>query len=355
LRQVIKPICLARKGGAKSGRVPLTLGYGIAMMSHRFGGLALALALLTTFAADAAFAADKKVRLSIATGGTGGVYYPYGGGLARVLSARVPGMQVTAEVTGGSVDNVKLVGAGDADIGFSTIDSAVDAVHGAGAYKDEGPQKIQAVAVLYDSFVHVVARADAKITSVAKMKGRTVSIGSAGSSTEAIADRILEAAGLNPMKDISRDNLGVGESTDALKDGKIQAMFWIGGLPTSAISDLVTTGNVKVTFVPAGDLLPKLNAKYPNLYRPFTLPKTVYKGTPADVPGVGVANILFVGADMKADMVEKILKGVFDNLAEVQKIHPEAKTLTLGGAAAKTGIAFHPAATAFYKARGAVK
>jgi TRAP transporter TAXI family solute receptor len=299
--------------------------------------------------------AAAKLRLSIATGGTGGVFYPYGGGLARVLSKHVPGVQVTAEVTGGSVDNVKLIAAGDADIGFSTIDSAVDAVKGAGAYKDVGPQNIQAVAVLYDSFVHVVARADSKITKVSQMKGRRVSVGSAGSSTEAIADRLLEAAGLNPMKDVTRDNLSVSESVSALKDGKIQAMFWIGGLPTSAITDLVTTGNIKVTFVPTADLMTKLNGKYPNLYRSFTMPKATYAGTSADVAGVGVANILFVGADMKAETVDKVLKGIFDNLAEVQKIHPESKTLTLNGAAAKTAIPFHPAATAFYKARGAIK
>jgi TRAP transporter TAXI family solute receptor len=309
---------------------------------------ALALAPAATSAAD-------KLRLSIATGGTGGVYYPYGGGLARVLSAHVPGMHVTAEVTGGSVDNVKLVGAGDADIGLSTIDSALDGVQGAGAYKDSGPQNVRAIAVLYDSFVHIVARADSKITSVAKMKGKRLSVGSAGSSTEAIADRLLEAAGLNPMKDVVRDNLGVAESAAALKDGKIDALFWIGGLPTSAITDLVTTSNIKVMFVPANDLLPKLNAKYPNLYRSFTMPKTIYAGTPADVSGVGVANILFVSAEMKADTVDKILKGMFDNLAELQKIHPEAKALTLAGAQAKTAIAFHPAAVAFYKARGAAK
>ncbi|MBP6011423.1 MAG: TAXI family TRAP transporter solute-binding subunit [Alphaproteobacteria bacterium] len=317
-------------------------------MNFRFAAVA---ALAVLLAMGGAVAASKQ-RLSIATGGTGGVYYPYGGGLARVLSAHVPGFQVTAEVTGGSVDNIKLVGAGDADIGLSTIDSAVDGVAGAGAYKDTGPQKIQAVAVLYDSFVHIVARADSKIGKVADMKGKRVSVGSAGSSTEAIADRLLEAGGLKPMKDVTRENLSVAESVGALKDGKIDALFWIGGLPTSAITDLVTTGNTKVVFVPAADVLAKLNVKYPNLYRSFTLPKSVYGGVPADVPGVGVANILFVSADMKADMVEKILKGVFDNLAEVQKIHPEAKTLTLNGAAAKTGIAFHPAALAFYKARG---
>ncbi|MBL8782010.1 MAG: TAXI family TRAP transporter solute-binding subunit [Alphaproteobacteria bacterium] len=322
----------------------------------RVGRLVAWIAVVALCAGAAGHAvAAAKLRLSIATGGTGGVFYPYGGGLARVLSKHVGGFQVTAEVTGGSVDNVKLVGIGDADIGFSTIDSAVDGVNGAGAYQDTGPQKIRAIAVLYDSFVHIVTRSDSKIAKVVQMKGKRVSVGSAGSSTEAIADRLLEAAGLNPMKDVTRDNLGVSESVAALKDGKIDAMFWIGGLPTSAITDLVTTGNTKVTFVPAGDLVAKLNAKHPDLYRSFTMSKAIYAGTPADVPGVGVANILFVGADMKAETVDKILKGVFDNLAEVQKIHPEAKTLTLEGAAAKTAIPFHPAATAFYKARGAIK
>lgn len=322
----------------------------------RVGRLVALIAVVALCAGAAGHAvAAAKLRLSIATGGTGGVYYPYGGGLARVLSKRVAGFQVTAEVTGGSVDNVKLVSVGDADIGFSTIDSAVDGVNGTGAYQDSGPQKIQAVAVLYDSFVHIVTRSDSKIAKIAQMKGRRVSVGSAGSSTEAIADRLLEAAGLNPTKDVTRDNLGVSESVAALKDGKIDAMFWIGGLPTSSITDLVTTGNVKITFVPAGELVAKLNAKHPDLYRSFTMPKTIYAGTPADVPGVGVANIMFVGADMKAETVEKILKGIFDNLAEVQKIHPEAKTLTLQSASAKTAIPFHPAATAFYKARGAIK
>jgi TRAP transporter TAXI family solute receptor len=238
---------------------------------------------------------------------------------------------------------------------LSTIDSALDGVNGTGAYKDTGKLNIRVIAVLYDSYVHVIARADAQITKVAHLKGKRVSIGSAGSSTEGVADRLLEAAGLNPAKDVTRDNLGVAESTAALKDGKIDAMFWIGGLPTAAVTDLVTMGNVKVVFVPTADLLPKLETKYPSLYRSFTLSKSIYAGTSADVPGIGVANILFVGADMKDETVGKILAGIFDNLAEVQKTHPEAKTLSLAGAAAKTAVSFHPAATAFYKARGAIK
>ena len=299
--------------------------------------------------------AASKLRLSIATGGTGGVFFPYRGGLARVLSHKVPGMQVTAEVTGGSVDNIKLVGAGDADIGFSTIDSAVDGKKGVGAYADTGPQDIVAIAVLYDSFVHVVARADLKITDVSKLKGRRISVGSAGSSTEAIADRILAAARLSPTKDVKRENLSVAESAAALNDGKIDAFFWIGGLPTSAVTDLVTTGRVKTNFVPTAQLLPALNATYPGLYRRFNLPKGVYANATADVPGLGVSNLLFVSRDMKDETVRKILAGIFDNLAEVQKIHPDARQLTMKGASAPTAIPFHPAAEAFYRARGAAK
>jgi TRAP transporter TAXI family solute receptor len=320
----------------------------------RVAFFAFLLAAAVAVAGGGASAAGK-LRLSVATGGTGGVFYPYGGGIARVLSKHVPNMQVTAEVTGGSVDNVKLVGAGEADIGLSTVDSALDGRKGAGAYEDTGPQDVQAIAVLYDSFVHVITRANTKITKVGQMKGRRVSVGSAGSSTEGVADRLLAAAGLDPHKDVIRDNLGVSESVSALKDGKIDAMFWIGGLPTSAVTDLVTTGNVKIVFVGTGDLLAKLNARYPDLYRSFTLPKSVYEGTPADVAGIGIANILFVNADMKGETVGKILGGLFDHLDEVHEIHPEAKALSLAVAASKTAIPFHPAATAFYKARGVIK
>lgn len=315
----------------------------------------VSLALLVCLTVAGGVLAASKLRLSIATGGTGGVYFPYGGGLARVLTQKGVGMQVTAEVTGGSVDNVKLVAAGDADMGFSTIDSALDGVNGVGAYKDTGPQKIAALAVLYDSFVHVVTRADLKLTSVKGLKGKRISVGSAGSSTEAIADRILEASGLRPTKDVTRENLSVAESTAALNDGKIDAFFWIGGMPTSAVTDLITTGRVKAAFIPTAELLPALNKKYPNLYRSLTLAQTVYPKLTADVPGLGVSNLMFVSADMKADTVERILKGIFDNLDEVRKIHPDAKQLSLKAASSKTAIAFHPAAVSFYKARGVIK
>jgi hypothetical protein len=296
--------------------------------------------------------AQSRQRITIATGGTGGVFFPYGGGLARILSEKVPGVQATAQVTGGSVDNVRLLGAGDAEVGFSTLDSAFDGLNGTGAYKDAGKQDVRVLAVLYDSFLHVVANAGAGVTKVADLKGKRVSVGSAGSSTESIADRVLQAAGLNHMTDVGRDNLGVAESAGALKDGKVAAFFWIGGVPTAAVRDLATGGQPPIRFLATGAEYAVMERQFPGLYRPFNLPANAYAGQAEALSGLGVANVLVVSAKAPNAQITTILEGIFNNLEEVQKIHPEARRLTLAGAAARTAVPFHPAAEAFYKGKG---
>jgi TRAP transporter TAXI family solute receptor len=296
--------------------------------------------------------AQDRRRLVIVTGGTGGVFYPYGGGLAKVLSENVANLQATAQVTGGSVDNVKLLAAGEADIGFSTIDSAYDGITGTGAYAEDGSQDVRVIARLYDSFLHVVASASAGITSVADLKGKRVSVGSAGSSTESIADRVLAAAGLDPMNDVSRDNLSVAESAGALKDGKVDAFFWIGGIPTSAVQDLASSGQPAITFVPTGTEAVVLQTRYPNLYLPMSLPENAYAGQTAAVEGLGVANVLLVAGAADGGMVGDVLAGIFDHLDAVHAIHPEAAKLALDGAYARLAVPYHPAAEAFYAARG---
>lgn len=311
------------------------------------GGLGLGAAALI----GAPALAQAKQRLTIVTGGTGGVFYPYGGGIAKILTEKLPNMQATSQVTGGSVDNCKLVAAGDADIGFSTLDSAYDAMQGVGAYAKDGKLDVRVLAVLYDSFLHVVG-AQGAATTVASLKGKRVSVGSAGSSTESIADRVLEAAGLNPKTDITRDNLGVAESAGALKDGKVAAFFWIGGVPTAAVRDLATSGQPALQFIPTGEELAKLERQWPGLYRSFNLPANAYTGQAAAVSGLGVANVLVVSSKLKDEQVKAALEGIFNNLEEVQKIHPEARRLTLAGAAAKSAVPLHRAAEAFYKARG---
>lgn len=311
--------------------------------------------LITTAAAAGllhAVRAQERLRLVVVTGGTGGVFYPYGGGLAKVLTETVPNTQATAQVTGGSVDNVKLLNEGEADIGFSTIDSAYDGLKGEAAYAEDGPQAVSLLARLYDSFFHIVATAGSGINSVADLKGRRVSVGSAGSSTESIADRVLTAAGLDPQADIGRDNLGVAESVGALKDGKIEAFFWIGGVPTAAVKDLCASGQPAVTFVSAANELTKLEASYPGLYAPMTLAANTYQGQTSDVAGIGVANVLVVPSAAEEPMITAVLGGIFDHLDKIHAIHPEAAKLTLEGAYAMLAVPYHPAAEAFYASRG---
>jgi len=293
-------------------------------------------------------------RFVIGTGGTGGVYFPFGGGLARIMTAKLPNTEWTAEVTGGSVDNFKLIHSEQADLGMSTVDSAYDAVRGEAVYKDTGPIKGCTLAVLYQSFVHVVALDGSGITKVEDMKGKRISVGSAGSSTEGAADRILEAAGLNPQADITRDNLSVAESVAAMKDRKIDGFFWIGGLPTAAVTDLVTTPNLKAQFLKTDQYVESMRQKYGPVYAAYTLPAGIYQGIDP-VPGIGIGNILFANASMNVDLAADITKTIFDNLAEVQQIHPEGRTISIEAATQGSSIPFHPGAIRFFTERGAWK
>lgn len=295
---------------------------------------------------------EGKLRLVIGTGGTGGVFFPYGGGLARIFTEKLENAEATAEVTGGSVDNMKLIQVGDADLGLSTVDSAYDALLGEGAYKETGAVEACALAVLYTSFVHVVALQESGIVTVADMKGKRISVGSAGSSTEGAADRILEAAGLDPQADITRDNLSVAESVAAMKDKKIDAFFWIGGLPTAAVTDLVSTPNLPVTFIDTSSFVEQLREKYGPVYTAFTLPQATYAGLAADVAGIGIGNILFVNATMPVELAYNLLDTVFTNIDDVHTVHPEAEKLSLETAINGSSIPFHPGAIKFYAEKG---
>jgi uncharacterized protein len=293
-----------------------------------------------------------KARLVIATGGTGGVYFPFGGGLARIISAKLPRTEMTAEVTGGSVDNMKLIYANEADIAMTTVDSAYDGFIGSGIYEDTGPIPACTMAVLYQSFQHVVALDGSGINRVADMRGKRFSVGSAGSSTEGAADRVLEAGGLDPRRDIGRDNLSVAESVAAMKDRKIDAFFWIGGLPTAAVTDLVSTPGLKVKFVPTDDVIQLMRDRYGPVYNEFTIPRTAYAGMEADVPGIGIGNILFTNANMNHDLIYDLTRTIFENLPDVQAIHPEARRLSVEGAVSESPLPFHPGSITYYREKG---
>jgi TRAP transporter TAXI family solute receptor len=296
--------------------------------------------------------AAQAQNISIATGGTGGVYYPMGGGLAAVLSKYVPGMQATAEVTGGSVDNLKLIGSGKPYVGFSMSDAALDAYEGEDKFKGN-KVPVRTLMVLYPNRMHVVTIEGKGIARFADLKGKRVSTGSPGSATEVMAFRLIEAAGMDKDKDLKRERLGAAESVNALKDGKIDAFFWVGGLPTAAVSDLANTPNTKIKMIDHAELVPAMNKKYGNLYVQDTIPKSVYKGMDADNRQATVQNILVAHESMDEKTAYNIVKAVFDHKQDIVAVHKEAENFKLENQKKDaTPVPWHPGAVKYFAEKG---
>lgn len=314
---------------------------------------ALVLLAALTAALTACGGSDRTPQqyLSIATGGTGGVYYPYGGGIAKVLSESLPNVTATAEVTVASVDNLKLIRDGKADLAFTLADTAADAVNGRGAFEGS-PAPVAALAVLYSNYTHLVALGSSGITSVESLRGRNVSLGSPGSGTEVIAMRILRAAGLDPARDVRPQGLSASESAGALKDGKIDAFFWSGGLPTAAVQDLAHSSGITLTFIPTGHVVAALQRDHGPLYFPLEIPAGAYPGVSAAVPVVGVANLLVANRSMPEPLAHDITRILFERQSELAAIHPEARHLSIATATKGSPIDLHPGAARFYRERG---
>ena len=289
--------------------------------------------------------------LSIATGGTGGVYYPYGGGLAKVLNENLPSVRATAEVTAASVDNLKLIRDGKADIAFVLADTLADAVNGQGAFEGK-PVPVASLAVLYSNYTHIATLAQSGMTKVSDLRGKTVSTGSPGSGTEVIALRVLRAAGLDPETDVTRQGLGVSEPAGALKDGKIDAFFWSGGLPTAAVQDLAHSQGISLRLLPSVDLVPVLQREHGPLYFPLEIPAGAYRGIVAPVGVVGVANVLVVSRSMPDQLAYDITRILFEKQPELAAIHPEARNLSLDTAAQGSPAPYHAGAVRYFKERG---
>ena len=295
--------------------------------------------------------AQAKTRLSIATGGTGGVYYPLGGALAALISKTIPGVEATAEVTAGSVDNMKFLHAGKVGIALTLPDIALDAAEG----KLRGLSEkvaVRTLAATYSNYMHFVTVEGTGIRTMADLKGKRVSTGAPGSGTEVKGLRVLEAYGLG-VKDLrSQDRLGVAESAGALKDRKIDAFIWDGGLPTAAVLDLAATPGTKVHLIPHGDAVPKMVAKYGPLYFAAPIPKGSYPGQTEDSSSAVVTNLLVAHERMDEGLAYQITKLMLERIEDLVAVHKVAKEITLKGAVLGSPIPFHPGALRYYKEKG---
>ena len=308
---------------------------------------ALAIALTAGFA----FGAHAQQRtMSIGTGGT--VYYPLGGAIANVLSKNLPNVQATAEVTGGSVDNLKLIGTGQSELGFSMADAALDAYKGQEKFKS-GKIPLQALLVVYPNRMHVVTVESTGIKTMADLKGKRVSTGSPGGATEVMAFRVIEAAGLDKDKDMKRERLGVAESVNAIKDGKIDAFFWVGGIPTASVTDLAATPGMKLKLIDHADLVDKMNAKYGNLYSAGVIKAGSYPGYDVDNKITEVWNIIVTNDKMSNDDAYNIVKTLVEKKADIVAVHKEALSFSLDNQVqSRSPVPFHPGALKYFKEKG---
>ena len=294
--------------------------------------------------------AQKTVRLSIATGGTGAVFYPLGGGMAHIISKYLPYAEATAEVTTASVDNCRLVGARKAELALTNIDAAMDAYRGVDVFKEKLPLRI--VASIYQNFMHIVSVEGKGIVKLADLKGKRVSLGAPGGATEVWGIRVLEAQGIDHKKDFRKERLGAGESAGALKDGKIDAYFFGGGIPVPSVMDLAATPGIKVKIVPHDEVIAKMTEKYGPVYARGVIPAKTYPGQDEDV-AVTIARVLFICHEkMDEKVVYDILKTLFEHRQELMLVRKEAQYLTIDNQKGEFPLPFHPGAVRFLKEKG---
>jgi TRAP transporter TAXI family solute receptor len=298
--------------------------------------------------------AQAAQQLAIATGTTGGVYYPLGGALANYLSRGIPGMSATVEVTGGSVANLQLLGANRVGMIITQVDAAVDAVRGNDRFRGR-PVAARAIAVLYTNRMQVVTVASTGIRTMADLRGKRVSTGAPGSATEVMAFRLIEAAGLDRDADFrARERLSPAESTNAIKDGKLDAYFFVSGFPTSAITDLGATPGVQLVLIDHDEFVPRIVEKYGPVYFPEVIPAGSYPGQTTPNRQMSVANVVAVRDDMPAALVTQIVQIMWNSREDWARVHSAARDFKLEGQkTAAAGIPWHPAAQAFWTAQGA--
>lgn len=292
-----------------------------------------------------------QTQLSIATGGTGGVYYPMGGGLAEIINNHIDGYSATAEVTGASVENMGLIATGDVDLAIGLADTVQQAQSGTGRFEGQQLEMIRGVASLYANMVQIVTLADSGIETLDDLRGHRVSVGAPGSGTEVNAAAILAANGIS-YDDIDEQRLNFNETADALANGDIDAGFWSVGAPTSSILNLATTQSIHMIALTPEEIA-AAQAQDP-IFASTTLPGGLYTGVDAPVAVLGIPNVLVASSAMSDDLAYEITRALFENIADLQAVHPAANQTTVEFTLAATPIPLHPGAIRYYEEIGAV-
>jgi len=314
----------------------------------------------TILAAGLVFAtstfAQERVFFGIATGGTGGTYYPLGGMLAQLISNKVTiggkKLSATAETSGASVANAQLLGRKDIESAFVAADILDAAYKGTGQFEGKPLKNLRALGALYPEQVQLVTLASANVKTFKDLKGKSVSSGSPGSGQWQLLGDLLEAYGMT-RKDIGEDLSSFAQSVDKIKDGNLVASLITAGAPTSSITDLANARDIRLVPL-AGPEIDALRKKQP-YYAMVQLPPNTYKGQATPVDTLAVLAIWATHADLSDQMAYEVTKALFENTETLGQVHPKGKEISLKTALQSISIPLHPGAEKYYREKGLIK
>ncbi len=312
-----------------------------------FAGVALA-ALLFTGCPKA----QKNRDYILATGGTGGTYYPFGGAIANIWNTKIENMNVTAQATGASAENLRLINKGEAEFGTVQNDVMDYAYNGTDMFAGEKLSNVMTIGTMYPEVVQIAASKASGIKSVADFKGKRISVGDAGSGVEFNAKQILEGYGLT-FDDIKKSNLSFKESAEGIQNGTLDACFITAGVPNSALQELAFTAGLVLIPVD-GEAADRICSKY-NFYTKTKIPGGYYKGAENPVPALSIKATLAVSSKLDEETVYLMTKTLFENLEELGNAHAKGKEVSAESAIKGVSVPFHPGALKYYKEIGLIK
>ena len=308
---------------------------------------AVLLSALLMFSACSKANAQKDYIL--ATGGTSGTYYPFGGAIANIWNTKIDNMNVTAQATGASAENLRLINKGEAE--FATVQNDVMdyAYHGTDMFAGEKLENVMTIGTMYPEVVQIAASKASGIKSISDFKGKRISVGDAGSGVEFNAKQILEGYGLS-FDDIKKSNLSFKESAEGLQNGTLDACFITAGVPNSALQELAFTAGLILIPVD-GEAADKICQKY-GFYTKTVIPADTYKGTESDTAALAIKATLAVSSKLDEEIVYEMTKALFENLDELAQGHAKGKEVSAEKAVTGVSVPFHPGAKKYFKEIG---
>ncbi|NBY28167.1 MAG: TAXI family TRAP transporter solute-binding subunit [Betaproteobacteria bacterium] len=297
--------------------------------------------------------AQQRIFFGVATGGTGGTYYPLGGMLAQLISnkAVVDGKKIsaTAEAAGASVGNAKLLGTKDIESAFVAADILDAAYNGKAQFANAPLKNLRALGALYPETVQLITRADSGINSVKDLKGKSISSGAPGSGQYQLVTDLLKVYGM-ARSDVKEDSSSFTQAVDKIKDGNLHATLITGGVPVAAVTDFAQSHALKIIPL-AGPEVAALLKEQP-YYTQVQLPANSYKGQTAAVPTLAVMAIWATHDGVPENQAYEVTKALYDNIAIMGQVHVQGQNISLSTATAVAGVPLHPGALRYFKSKG---